>query len=144
MSRLRHTKVVSGLNGTGFVSQSSISIEALMRLVAVDNAAASEHVTKVYEWKYSEATTTAKSLVAGGFALFLPLLLPVLQPDSESPLSPLGLWIVVLSAALLIVLGGILFVSARRLHREYLAAQTLLGQLKEIRPFLHLYQERAS
>lgn len=126
------------------MNESSVSIEALMRLVAVDAPAASDHLTKVYEWKYSEATGIAKALVAGGFALLLPLLLPVVQPDSESPLSTLGLWLVVASAALLILIGGLRFLLARRFHREYLAAQTLLGQLKEIQPFLHLYQNRSA
>ncbi|CAH0237841.1 hypothetical protein SRABI03_02886 [Microbacterium foliorum] len=126
------------------MGESSVSIGALMRLVAVDAPAASDHLTKVYDWKYSEATAIAKALVAGGFALFLPLLLPVVQPDSESPLSPLGLWLVIASAVILVLLGGGLFVRARRFHREYLAAQTLLGQLREIQPFLHLYQDRAA
>lgn len=112
-----------------------------MGVVAADPDSAAEHVAKVYEWKYTEATTIAKALVGSGFALFLPLLLPVVQPDAEAPLAQTGILVVVSSAAVLALLGCGFFLAARRFHREYLEAQTLLGQLKEIQPFLRLYRE---
>ncbi|GEM_PF-6044601 len=115
-----------------------------MSVVAANPDSASEHVAKVYDWKYAEATTIAKAFVGAGFALFLPLLLPVVQPDAKAPLSMGAMLVVVISSAVLVVLGCTLFLAARRFHQEYLAAQTLLGQLREIQPFLSLYQEGGS
>lgn len=123
------------------MARSSINIASLMGIVAADPNSAADHVAKVYEWKYSEATTIAKALVGAGFALFLPLLLPVVQPNAEAPLSSTGIAVVICSAAVLALLGCGFFLAARRFHREYLAAQTLLGQLKEIQPFLSLYRD---
>jgi len=122
------------------MSKSSITIEELMRIVAADAGSASDHVTKIYDWKYAEASTVARSLVGAAFALLLPLLLPVVQPDSGSPLSTFGVWVVIGGSAVLVTLGGIFFLLGRRLHNEYLAAQTLLGNLREIEHFLRLYK----
>jgi len=115
-----------------------------MRLAAADPARAADHISKVYEWKYSEATTIAKALVGTGSALVVLLLLPIIQPDKAAPLSEFGLVVVVASALVMIVLGSGLYLGARRYHLEFLAAQTLLAHLVDIHPFLSLYEESKS
>jgi hypothetical protein len=124
--------------------QSTIEIAVLMRLAAADPEGATEHLAKVYEWKYAEATTIAKAVVGTGSALALLPLLPLIQPIATAPLSLVGVLIILGSALTLILLGSGLFVAARRLHLEFLAAQTLLGHLVEIHPFLGRYQETQS
>lgn len=124
--------------------RSQVTIAVIMRLVAADPAAAAAHLTKVYEWKYSEAITVAKALAGTGGALILALLVPALAPDTTAPLSVAGAIVVFASAAVAIGVGSLLFVWARRIHLEFLAAETLVGQIVEIRPFLKLYESTRS
>ena len=112
-----------------------------MDLAAADPAAAADHLAKVYEWKYQEKMATAKAVLATGSALVLIPLLPIIQPDSRSPLDAFGVTILFISAAVLMAFGVGAFFAARQTHVEYLRAQSLLAELVEISPFIRLYRE---
>jgi hypothetical protein len=112
-----------------------------MSLVAADPVRAAEHLSKVYEWRYSEQLTAAKALVAAALAIGLAPVVPILQPDTSAPISMPGVFALYGSALVLVVVGVVQYFRSRRIHNEYLAAQTLLGRLVEIRPFLRLYEE---
>lgn len=123
------------------MAKSTIRVSALMDLASLESDTAHEYLTKVYEWRHERMTTVARALTGSGLALALTPLLPILQPEQEAPLEwgwVVGIWA---AAGVQIGVGAGSFVAGRRLHTEFLAAQQLLGELTELRPFLRKYQE---
>lgn len=121
------------------MAQPAITVRTIMDMVVADPDSAAGHLSKVYDWRYSERVTTAKALVGAASALVLTPLLPFLQSGSE--LTWWGAAVQYGSAVVLLAIGAGMYRSARRIHREFLAAQSLLGRLVEIRPFLRRYEE---
>ena len=119
-----------------------MDVAALMDLAASTPDTAAEHLAKIYEWKHSQISSTGKAFAGGGLALFLAPLVPVLAPEVGATLTWFGVVITWTAAGLLFVVGSIVFFEARKLEAEYLAAQSLLGQIVEIHPFLRLYKGR--
>lgn len=120
------------------MAREAVTLRTLIELVSADASSAAQHLARVYEWRYAERSALAKALVGGGFALILAPLVPLIQPEVGAPPSSLMIVALYVCAAVLVVTGAIIQFRSRTIHREYLAAQALLGRLIEIRPFIRL------
>lgn len=117
-------------------------VSDLIALATLDGDEASDHLARVYEWRQSRRVTQGKALVGVGSAVVLAVIVPLVQQDPDRPLSVVALVVTLASAALLVVVGSLVFWSSSRIQREYIFAQSLLDELKQIRPFLKLYRRR--
>jgi hypothetical protein len=117
----------------------ALSVSDLIDLAILEDADADEHLKTVLTWRYEHMLTMAKALAGAGSAVILATLLPIVQPDKNAPiLFETWVWIAG-GAAVAIAIGATFFLLARRSFREYVAAQRLLHELREVRPFLLRY-----
>ncbi|WP_435744728.1 hypothetical protein [Microbacterium sp. PMB16] len=117
-----------------------IDVNDLISLAVVESDDPHALLTAVYEWKYEHLTTAAKATAGAGSAIVLATLVPVIQVDPSTTLNWFSLIVAWVAAAVLILIGAGVFSVARKVHSEFLAAQSLLAELIDVRPFVRLYQ----
>lgn len=115
-------------------------VSDLIELAVMPGPGATEHLTKVYDWRYSHILSQARGLAGSGFAIITVAILPLIQPDVDNPISRASMITALSGALLLVILGSARFIYAARVHREFVAAQALLAELIGIRPFIRLYR----
>lgn len=117
-----------------------VQVADLIDLATVESDDPHTLLTSLYGWKYEHMTTAAKAMAGAGSAIAVATLVPLIQVDKGT--STAWGWLVAawISSGLLILLGSILFSLARRVHAEFVAAQSLLAELIEVRSFIRLYR----
>ncbi len=120
-----------------------VEVRDLIDLAVIESEDPHALLTAVYQWKYDYLTTAAKALAGAGSAVVLATLVPVIQIDHASPLNWFSLIVAWVAAAVLIVIGAGTFSLARRVHSEFVAAQSLLAELVDVRAFVRLYRAEA-
>lgn len=115
---------------------SDVSIGDLIDLATSAGEDASSHVTQIYVWRFERVMTLCKALVGAGFAVLASG--GLLVADRSNQPNYLVLVVIGVSALLLLGAGSVLFFTARAALKEYVAAQSLLTELIEIRPLLRL------
>ncbi|UBH07055.1 hypothetical protein K8P10_002566 [Leucobacter sp. Psy1] len=119
-----------------------VVVADLMELATIDSAEAHTLLTSMYQWKYEYLSTAAKAVAGAGSAVFLATLVPVFQAAKTIGFGWGWIFAAWAGAIILVFLGGWTFILARKVHAEFVAAQSLLAELIEVRPFLRAYRER--
>lgn len=126
----------------GFIGR-PVEVRDLIDLAVIESEDPHTLLTSVYQWKYEHLTTAAKALAGAGSAVALATLVPVVQVDNSASLSWFSLIVAWVAAAVLIAIGAGTFSLARRVHSEFVAAQSLLAELVDVRAFVKLYRAEA-
>lgn len=127
---------------SGYIGR-PVEVRDLIDLAAIESEDPHSFLTAVYQWKYQHLTTAAKALAGAGSAVMLATLVPVIQVDDSSSLNWPSLIVAWGAAAILILIGAGTFSLARRVHSEFVAAQSLLAELVDVRAFVKLYRTEA-
>jgi hypothetical protein len=115
-----------------------VRVVDLIDLATVQTNDSHTLLTSLYTWKYEHVTTTAKALAGAGSALGVATLVPLVQSDAGVSVQWGWIFASWIAGGVLILAGVAAFTFARRIHSEFVAAQAILSDLIEIRPFLRL------
>ena len=124
-------------------TRSKLQVRDLMDLAAMEGDDAAGVLSTVYGWLYDHLIARAKALAAAGSAVALTTILPIISPSKSEPPSQIAIVVTLLAAAVLLVVGLVMYFRARQVHIEFIAAQSLLSELIELRPFLRRLREGA-
>lgn len=118
-----------------------IEVRDILALARAELSEPQAELKQLYLWRYEYMATAAKAVVAAGASLVVAVLAAGLQHKSGAA------WWPVLAGAVgaIAVLGFGVYTyrRIRRIYREYVIAQELLGEALLVRPFLRLYETRA-
>jgi hypothetical protein len=121
-----------------------VLVRDLVDLATVDTDDAHALLTSLYSWKYEHIVTSAKALAGAGSAIGVATLVPLIQANKATTIE--WGWIIAawITGAVLILSGAAAFSFARRVHSEFVAAQALLSELLELRPFIRRFRSEES
>jgi hypothetical protein len=120
----------------------NIRIRDLIDLVASETPEPGKSLEKVFEWAHSRNLELIKWLLALAAALLAPLAIAFARGDLGTRASTLWLAWTLFGSVLFAGIGLTMLARGRRLYRRYIAAQTLLGELMKIAPFIERYREQ--
>lgn len=122
----------------GFVRE--IEVRDILALARAEIADPHDDLKQLYLWRHEYLATAAKAVVAAGASLLVAVLAAALQHKSGSAWWPMGLGL--LGALGVLTSGVYTYRRTRRIYREYVVAQELLGEAVRVRSFLRLYETR--
>lgn len=117
-----------------------IEVRDILALARAEIVDPHEDLKQLYLWRHEYLATGAKAVVAAGASLLVAVLAAAFQHKSGSAWWPIGLGL--LGAIVVIATGVFTFRRTRRIYREYVVAQELLGEAVRVRSFLRLYETR--
>lgn len=118
-----------------------LSIKDLIDLVASEVPNPEVRLEKAYEWSHARRLELVKWILAAAVALFAPLVVGYFREEFGKTLSPYWALAAMAGSAALAAVGIIILLMTARAYRSYLAAQSLLGEIKKIGPFLDRYRQ---
>ena len=119
-----------------------IEVRDILALARAEIADPREELKQLYMWRYEYLATAAKAVVGAGASLVVAVLAAALQHKSGSAWWPI--WVGAFGAVAVLVVGVFTYRRIRRIYREYVIAQELLGEAVRVRSFLRLYETRDS
>lgn len=132
----------------------NLRIRDVLDLVASKVPEPETRLEKVFECAHARHLEFVKWLLALAAALYAAVAVALFKPDAVAKATSIAaagidqgthnspVWIVVtLSVASAVALAGvIMLVRGKRMYVQYLAAQTLLGEIGKIAPFIERYR----
>jgi len=118
-----------------------LSIRDLIDLVASGVPNPELRLEKTYEWSHARRLELVKWILAAAVALFAPLAVGYFREEFGKTISPVWALGAMAGSAALAALGITILILTGRAYRSYLAAQTLLGEIRKIAPFLDRYRQ---
>ena len=119
----------------------NLVIGDLLNLVASKVPEPESRLEKVFECEHARQLEMVKWLLALAAALFAAVAVGEFRGASEPKASPIWMVITLSLAAAITIFGLIMLIRGRRMYRTYLAAQTLLGEINKISPFIERYRQ---
>jgi hypothetical protein len=118
-----------------------LTIREVINLVGSEVPNPEVRLEKVFDWAHSRRMELVKWVLTASAALFVPVAVAYLKGELSKG-TPTW-WVVgaLFGAVLLAVFGLGMLYRAKQLHRTYVAAVSLLGEMKKIAPFLQRYRE---
>ena len=118
-----------------------LTIKELIDLAASGAAAPEVRIEKAFEWAHARHLELVRWILALGGALLVPVAVAFVRGEVGRETSAWWLVASVFGGVLLVLLGiGMLF-QAYRIHRTYIATQSLLGEINKIAPFIQRYRD---
>ncbi|MBK9240906.1 MAG: hypothetical protein IPL75_11725 [Acidobacteria bacterium] len=118
-----------------------LSIRDLIDLVASGVPNPEARLEKAYEWSHARRLELVKWILAAAIALFVPLAVGYFREEFGKTIPAWWALGAMVAAAALAVLGITMLILTGRAYRSYLAAQSLLGEIRKIAPFLDKYRQ---
>lgn len=120
-----------------------VTIHDLIDLVASGIPDAEARLEKVFECAHARNLELVKWLLALAAALLAGIVVALVKADPTAKISIRVVELTLFGAGVAAAAGILLLVRGYRVYRTYLAAQTLLGEIVKIRPFIELYREQS-
>lgn len=118
-----------------------LTIRELTSLVSSEVADPEVRLEKIFDWEHARRMELVKWVLTASVALFIPVAVAWLKGDIGAPTPAWWVLGALFGAVLLAVLGVSMLYHAWQIYRTYLAAITLLGELKKIATFVQRYRE---
>ena len=118
-----------------------LTIRELINLVGAEVSEPEARLEKVFDWAHTRRMELVKWVLTASAALFVPVAVAYLKGDIARAIPAWWVIAALFGAVLLAVLGLIMLYQARQLHRSYVAAISLLGEIRKIAPFVQRYRE---
>jgi len=121
----------------------NLEIRDLLNLVASKVPDPESRLEKVFECAHARHLEIAKWLLAFAAALYAAIAVAAFKGELSANVSPL--WAVI-TFAVATAIGGsglMMLIRGKRVYRIYLAAQSLLGEITKIAPFIERYRSEA-
>jgi hypothetical protein len=118
-----------------------IEIRDVLTLARSEVTDAPGELKQLYLWRYDYLSTAAKAFVGAGGSLLVALVAATIQHKDGTPWLPIVYGYI--GATLVLVFGIARYVRIRRIYREYLTAQSLLGEALAVKAFLRVYDPEA-
>jgi hypothetical protein len=120
-----------------------VTVHDLIDLVASGISDPEARLEKVFECAHARNLELVKWLLALGAALVAGIVVAVVKADPTAKISIRVVELTLFGAGVTAAAGIFLLMRGYRIYRTYLAAQTLLGEIVKIRPFVELYREQS-
>jgi hypothetical protein len=117
-----------------------LTIRDLLDLIASGVQDPQARLEKAYDWAHARRLELVKWLLASAVALFAPVVVALAKGELQSSGSRWWLATTLFLSVSTAIAGVSLLLTTRRQYRAYLAAQTLLGELTKIAPFVERYR----
>jgi|SRR5437868_10910547 len=118
-----------------------LTIRDLIDLVASGVPDPESRLEKAFDWAHTRRLELVKWLLASAVALSAPVAVAVAKGELQSSASSWWLASTLFLSVTAAVAGLFLLVTTKRHYRGYLSAQTLLGELTKIAPFIERYRQ---
>jgi hypothetical protein len=118
-----------------------LTIKELIDLAASGATAPEVRIEKAFEWAHARRLELVRWILAVAAALFVPVAVAFVRGEVAKETSAWWLVAPAFGAVLFALSGVVLLVQARKIHRTYIATQSLLGEINKIAPFIQRYRE---
>lgn len=118
-----------------------LTVGELTDLVGAEVTDAEARLEKVFDWMHTRQMELAKWVLTASAALFIPVAIAYLTGNIAKGTSPWWVVAALFGGVLLAVLGLGMLYYAQQLYKTYLAAISLLGEMRRIAPFIQRYRE---
>ena len=102
-----------------------IEVRDILLLARAEVGEPKDEVRQLYQWRYEYLSTAAKATVGAGASLLVAVLAAALQHKDKDPWLPILLGLA--GAVVVLTVGIFMYRGVRRIYREYVTAQELLG-----------------
>lgn len=114
-----------------------IEVRDILMLARAELSDPQDDLKQLYLWRYEYLATAAKAVVGAGGSLLVAVLAATFQHKSGATWWPPALG--ALGAVAVLGSGVYAYRRIRRIYREYVVAQELLGEAIRVQQFLRLY-----
>jgi hypothetical protein len=113
-----------------------LTVGDLFDLIANGVENVEERVQQAFAWEFERSMSAVRLTLGAAASLFVAVLVAYLQEDVEVWQAGIGFGF----TAVTFIYGLLRFTQLRGFARDYLAALSLTGEIRDVAPFLQLYR----